>query len=168
MTALEEARAAERGLTITIDFAVRMGGCPTREMYAARDALRALIAEHERLTAPPTDDTITVVASFRSEPFTGSNGVSVVYVTPYATMPPSLMVDGLILPPSSVTALREFFRRRRPITDAQVEAAAHALFDASQELDQDNDWSDPLPDEWREAWRDAARAVLEAAREADR
>lgn len=51
MTALEDARAAERGLTLAIDSTVRMGGCPTREMYAARDALRALIAEHERLNA---------------------------------------------------------------------------------------------------------------------
>lgn len=56
MSVLDNARAAERGLTAAIDNIVRMGGCPTREMYAARDALRDLIAEHERVTAPPTEE----------------------------------------------------------------------------------------------------------------
>lgn len=44
-----------------------------------------------------------------------------------------------------------------------IEAAAKALFEESQELDQDNDWDDPLPDEWREAWKSAARETLSAA-----
>lgn len=48
-------------------------------------------------------------------------------------------------------------------TEAQVEAAAKALFDEMQDLDQDNDWGDPLPDEWRESWLSMARAALEAA-----
>ena len=48
-------------------------------------------------------------------------------------------------------------------TPAMVEAGAKALFEESQELDQDNSWDDPLPDEWRAAWRAAAEAVITAA-----
>ncbi len=44
-----------------------------------------------------------------------------------------------------------------------IDAAAEALFDEAQELDQENSWGDPLPDEWRESWRDAAREAIEAA-----
>lgn len=53
-----------------------------------------------------------------------------------------------------------------PVTDDQVEAAARAIFEEWQELDQDNSWDDPLPDDWRGAWLYVARAALEAAREA--
>lgn len=49
------------------------------------------------------------------------------------------------------------------ITDEMVERGARALFEESQELDQDNSWDDPLPDEWRDAWRYQARCVIEAA-----
>jgi len=44
-----------------------------------------------------------------------------------------------------------------------VEAGARALFEESQELDQDNSWDDALPDDWREAWRYQAREVIVAA-----
>ena len=47
--------------------------------------------------------------------------------------------------------------------DARVEAAAKALFEESQGLDQDNDWNDPLPDDWRNEWKHAASEVLAAA-----
>lgn len=48
-------------------------------------------------------------------------------------------------------------------TPAMVEAGAKALFEESQELDQDNSWDDPLPDEWRATWHEAAESVITAA-----
>lgn len=47
--------------------------------------------------------------------------------------------------------------------EARVEAAAKALFEESQGLDQGNDWNDPLPDEWRNEWKYVAGEVLAAA-----
>lgn len=43
-----------------------------------------------------------------------------------------------------------------------IEAAAEALFEESQGLDQDNNWDDALPDEWRQTWLDAAESALYA------
>ena len=47
--------------------------------------------------------------------------------------------------------------------DARIEAAAKALFNESQGLDQDNEWDDPLPDDWRNEWKHVASEVLAAA-----
>ena len=44
-----------------------------------------------------------------------------------------------------------------------IEAGARALFEVSQELDQDNSWDDPLPDDWRQTWKDAAEEVITEA-----
>jgi hypothetical protein len=43
-----------------------------------------------------------------------------------------------------------------------IEAAAQAIFEELQELDQDNSWDD-LPDEWRQEWLHTAREGIEAA-----
>jgi hypothetical protein len=51
VSALDNAKAAHRDLAASMASTVRMGGCPTREMYAASDSLAALIAEHERVLA---------------------------------------------------------------------------------------------------------------------
>jgi hypothetical protein len=109
--------------------------------------VRALIAEHERLTAPPTDVERSMLE---------------------ATISDALFDwDGDTRPAGRITeyVLAAGFRRQGPITDAQVEAAAEALWGEDRRGTYQPGYPySGLAEEGRERLRVRARAALEAAR----
>lgn len=154
MTAIEDARALATRLE---DPTSRWG-----DTDAAR-VVRALIAEYERLTAPPTDDEREALEewSFEHRPILSMRDGSIasckcmdrVFITGQEDWDQHI-ADAI---------LASGFRRQGPVTDAQVEAAARVFYE-SQTGSADG-FNGSL---YRYAWERMARAALEAAREADR
>lgn len=123
-TPLDDARAES-------DFHAEHGWFRT----TAPAALRALIAEHERLTAPPTDDEREALARL----LRGDVGIG--------GMPWETVADAYRK--SADRAIAAGFRRQGPITDAYVDAVFQGIRNGVA---------------WRPLGRDEVRAALEAAR----
>ncbi len=47
--------------------------------------------------------------------------------------------------------------------DEAVEAAARAIFEEQQDLEQDDSWDDDIPEDWRDEWLYVARAAITEA-----
>lgn len=136
MTALDDARAALARLDDP-----KHGRDWSGWDYAAdlEKAIRPLIAEHEHLTTPPTDDEREALAEILYPFFVRGDGLHDVVIAEQA-------LDAI---------LAAGFRRQGPITDAQVEAAWRA---GAAVL---GDYEPPGGRDLR-----AMRAALEAARDA--
>lgn len=182
-TALEDAHAA-----LMLDLRRRQG--PSDRLYPVstsgvqwlKDALAALIAEHERLTTPPTDDergALIAEARERAE-----------YRWP---IPPNYLEgdpEHTLLTAQRHAYVLGFedaagFRRQGPITGEWVDRVAKAIARAADadywtteiaEWEDSEEWErEAHPDNYpsaayedREWYHKQARAALEAAREADR
>ena len=140
MTAIEDARA----------FLEPWGADPDENVPRAVRVVRALIAEHERLTASPADDEREAAALH-------------------------LWDEGLVRPESLAFSVVDaliaegYFRRQGPITDAQVDAAARSNYRFQNRacVHFVPDWADiPESDPFKGAYRAEARESLEAARDA--
>jgi hypothetical protein len=128
MTAIEDARTALAKLE-----SVALG-----DALSAR-ALRDLIAEHERLTAPPTDDEREQLDQ--------------------------IMAEACGYWPPARAMILERFRRQRPITDAMVLAGAKELDADAFEVPL-RGYGEGAGAQARESALEGSRAVLEAARDA--
>jgi hypothetical protein len=122
MTALDDARAARAKFD---NAEMKWDDSPV----VLRNALDALIAEHERLTAPPTDDEREALGRRVRE-------VWVEWAQEQAEPKPSWLVPWDELGPADrevdmrIGEALAGFRRQGPITDAQVEAASVAMYRA--------------------------------------
>ena len=120
-------------------------------------ALRALIAEYERVTAPPTDDEREALLDGAWQAISGRGDAW-----------------GGCAERDKVIRVADFaagFRRRGPITSEMVEQAARAIFaeeqcDRAQKATADllaANWRSRLSDQDQAEYRSLARVALEAA-----
>ena len=144
MTAIEDARAALAKHEHACDEAERIVGVrPADDVVTV--ALRELIAEHERLTTPPSDDEREALARAHFYDWRRIHPGTLTWAT-YGESHKQRFYD------LADVAIGAGFRRQGPITDAQVDAALDSWFGISAG--------------WNDKTRNSMRAVLEAARSA--
>ncbi|MGZ0069283.1 hypothetical protein [Microbacterium arborescens] len=64
--------------------------------------------------------------------FTSSHGVAVSWVDPVTDRGPALIADGIVLPPNTAAALREFFLERHPWPSERDQLAEWMRFDGTR------------------------------------
>lgn len=64
--------------------------------------------------------------------FTSSHGVAVSWIDPVTDRGPALIADGIVLPPNTAAALREFFHERHPWPSERDQLAHWMRFDGTR------------------------------------